>query len=165
MTENGLPYSLTVDTDHGRKSDFTIVFKYLKVIEEELLDAGGSQIENVKHLQGAVRLIRRSLTDTNPALDLLNCFCLFFLGTGNNLLLENELKSSFINGYKDFRERYKDNLNEFYSHIEQYKSLLGPAEYNILNEAQLKALNEWAALAEIQIHSDWLTNFENKYTK
>ena len=106
VAENGEPYSLTMDTDNGKKSSIDILFKYLKVIDDEIVGTG-TEIDNIKHLQGAVRLIRRSLTEDNPTIQLLNAFCLFFLGTGNNENLKTELMADYINGmtafYKDFK--------------------------------------------------------------
>jgi superfamily II DNA helicase RecQ len=76
-------FSLTTDTDFGKGKDLKfspdIVFKYMRVIDidDPMFGPGETPKDNAKHLQGAVRLIRRSLTDINPALDLLNAFCCF----------------------------------------------------------------------------------------
>ena len=55
----------------------------------------------MKHLQGAVRLIRRAETGApNPVLSLLNVFCLCFLGfKGNDLLLDECVKSLGPDGF------------------------------------------------------------------
>src|SRR5690606_40842452 len=63
-TENGEPFSLTTDSDRGKISSFEILFKYLRVINEDVYGSGGSQKDSVKHLQGAVRLIRRNRKST-----------------------------------------------------------------------------------------------------
>lgn len=51
-------------------------------------EAGSTQNDNAKHLYGAVRLIRRDAKEINPTIDLLGAFCLMFLGTNNNHLLQ-----------------------------------------------------------------------------
>ena len=84
VTDNGEPFSLLDDTDRAKKSSFDIVLKYLRVIDVDVMGVSGSHIDNIKHLHGAVRLIRRSETDTNAALCFLNVFCLLVLNNRNN---------------------------------------------------------------------------------
>lgn len=126
VADTGENYSLTKDTDSGKNSDWWILSKYLKVINDDLVGPG-TPIDNVKHLQGAVRLIRRSLTDKNPALDLLNAFCLFFLGTNNNINLENELIKTFKEGVHEFEMR-KVNNDEFWTNFEDYSKIILPID-------------------------------------
>lgn len=102
LADNGEPFSLTVDTDWGKQCSTDVVLKYLRVVDDDLVGSGGTPIDNIKHLQGAVRLIRRSLTDTNPSLALLNCFCLIQLGCNNSEALERELIEDFRQGFIDF---------------------------------------------------------------
>ena len=108
-TDNGQFYSLTKDTDKGKLYDIEIVEKYMRVVDDSIVGTGTPK-DSIKHLQGAVRLIRRSLTDINPSLDLLNAFCLFYLGTNNNKSLEQELYVS-----------YRDGLIGFFNKIENSK--------------------------------------------
>ena len=70
VADTGEPFSLTIDTDRGKVSSFGIVEKYMRVIDDDVVGGSGTPIDNLKHLQGAVRLIRRALTDNNPALAL-----------------------------------------------------------------------------------------------
>ena len=107
ITDNGIPYSLTEDTENGKKSGPETVLKYLKVVDDEIVGVG-TPIDNVKHLQGAVRLIRRSLTDNNPALSLLNAFTIFYLGARQNINLENESKQNYTNGMLEMAERMSE---------------------------------------------------------
>lgn len=124
--ENGEPYSLTEDTDGGKISNNTTLFKYLRVIDDEIIGVG-TPIDNVKHLQGAVRLIRRSLTDTNPTLSLLNVFTLSYLGTKQNINLENELVQNYKEGMEDLAVRmnydfdFWDIFGEFNNKIKVYR--------------------------------------------
>jgi len=159
-TENGEPYSLTKDTDFGKKYSFEILLKYLKVIDEKVYGTSGSPKDSVKHLQGAVRLIRRSLTDKNPALDMLNAFCLTYLGINNNDILEKELETSYKEGYRDFYS-LTHNKALFYDNIKEFKTRL--RDRNITNEL-IKKMSNWETECELDIHKNWLNNFTEKYT-
>lgn len=159
-TESGVPYSLTTDSEHGKKSSYEILFKYMNVVDDDVVGASGSPKDNVKHLQGAVRLIRRSLTDSNPALDLLNVYCLLYLNAEDNDNLKKELEDSFIKGYREFKNR-TNNFNEFYMQMEKFTNKL--KEKNAISEYYLTKVNEWQNMAEIQNQMNWLNDFKNKY--
>ena len=154
IAENGENYSLTHDTDRGKVATVDVLFKYMKVIEDDLVGVGTPK-DNVKHLQGAVRLIRRSLTDTNPALSLLNAFCLLFLGTNNNENLEKELAISYIDGLTGF-ENSIENPIKFWGIFDQYNSLLR----RFSNKNQLSQLSIEVTLT---IHGNHLKDITKKY--
>ncbi len=160
-TENGEAFSLTTDTDKGKISSFDMLFKYLRVINEDVYGSSGSPKDSVKHLQGAVRLIRRSLTDNNPALAMLNAFSIAYLGTNNNEVLEQELENSYKEGYRDF---YSNNANkdEFYIGIEKLTSNLKTSH---IPKKTIKKMHDWATECELEIHQDWLNNFTKSYTQ
>jgi ATP-dependent DNA helicase RecQ len=160
--KSGEAFSLTDDCDRGRVSSFDILFKYLRVVDDNVVGASGSPKDNIKHLQGAVRLIRRSLTEANPALDLLNAFCLFTLKVNESTNLFEELKQSFINGYSEFRNR-STNLSDFYENMDKYIELL--KEKNAVTKKDLKRINLWVKIAELKDHTKWITDFESEYTK
>ena len=160
-TEAGEPFSLTDDTDRGRVSSFDILFKYLRVVDDDVIGSSGSPKDNIKHLQGAVRLIRRSLTEANPALDLLNVFCLFTLKVNDNANLFEELKQSFINGYSEFRKRSTD-LSDFYENMDMYINIL--KEKNAITKKDLKLIQSWELISEVKYQNDWLEDFKDKYT-
>ncbi|MCU4177304.1 DEAD/DEAH box helicase [Carboxylicivirga sp. N1Y90] len=156
VADNGEDYSLTIDTDRGKDSTSEILFKYLKVIDDELVGVG-TPIDNVKHLQGAVRLIRRSLTDKNPALSLLNAFCLFFLGTNNNDILVAELSDSYKNGLMEFEKRFTNKL-EFWQLFEDYNTFLHQIATEKPFFLQLKSE------VSLAIHANNISNIATKYT-
>lgn len=160
-TENGEPFSLTTDSDRGKISSFEILFKYLRVINEDVYGSSGSPKDSVKHLQGAVRLIRRSLTDNNPALAMLNAFCIAYLGTNNNEVLEQELENSYKEGYRDFYSSSSEKEN-FYTGIEEFTTRLKSSQ---IPERTIKKMKNWAIESELEIHKDWLNNFTEIYTK
>lgn len=161
--EKGIPFSLTDDTDGGKICSYDILFKYLRVIDEDVIGYSSPK-DNVKHLQGAVRLIRRSLTDANPALDLLNVFCLLYLKVGDNKHLQQELRESYINGYTEFYSRAQDKC-EFYQKMKEYKEALVQNGRNAATETELKQLLEWDLESEVMIHTKWLATFMRNYTE
>ena len=116
VTELGEPYSLTKDSEYGKLSSYDLLFKYMNVVDDKIVGSSGSPKDNIRHLQGAVRLIRRALTDSNPALDFLNVFCLLYLNVQDNRNLYRELRDSFVNGYKEFKSR-ATNYDEFYKNM------------------------------------------------
>jgi ATP-dependent DNA helicase RecQ len=158
VADNGEEFSLTKDTDSGKQSNADIVFKYMRVIDDELVGAGGTPKDNIKHLQGAVRLIRRSLTDTNPALDLLNAFCLFYLGINNNEILENELIENYSNGLLGFKER-ENNIVEFWQFFDKLNTEIDQRAKDFPNNKFI----EIKRFINLEIHSQIIKEITNKY--
>ena len=132
----------------------------MNVVDDNVVGSSGSPKDNIKHLQGAIRLIRRSLTDSNPALDFLNVYCLLYLNTTDTENLRHEMRDSFINGYKEFKARSED-YDDFYQKMTLFIQLM--QEKNILSETRLSELNEWQQISEIQFQLDWLENFKKQY--
>ena len=156
VTENGDEFSLTKDTLGGKDSSVEILFKYLGINEPKVLGTS-TEIDNVKHLQGAVRLIRRSLTDSNPCLSLLNAFCLLFIGTKDNQNLESELVTSYKEGMEEFDNRLNDSV-EFWNLFEKYNT-------TISQFADKKQLSQLKKEAMLSIHGNKLKNITDLYTK
>ena len=158
---NGYPYSLTDDTERGRIANFDILFKYLKVVDDDLLEVGSTQKDSIKHLHGAVRLIRRAVTDANPALDLLNVFCLLYSGTGGNENLRDELVESYMQGYSEFYKRTPDK-KEFYEKIAMFhntlrgKTSVDEGDWNMLQKMRIEF--------EIKSQAEWLSTFTERFT-
>ena len=140
VADSGEPFSLTVDTDRGRLSPADVTLKYLRVVEEDLVGAGGTPIDNVKHLQGAVRLIRRSLTDSgNPCIELLNYFCLTQLGTNGSEALEQELRNDYLSGMTGFAERF-ESQQEFWLFKQRFDDAVeaAPHQYDLSQLTELQ---------------------------
>ncbi|MEE3483410.1 MAG: DEAD/DEAH box helicase [Bacteroidales bacterium] len=162
LNEEDKNWSLTNETQNGKHSSFDLVLKYMRVVNDDITSQDSSaQIDNVKHLQGAVRLIRRSLTDINPSIYLLDAFCLMFLGTNNNKVLKEELSDMYINGMKVF---YRDCIisgNDFWSEIfEKFNQNQYVLAY--LNSEDGKLLKPTATL---EIHAEELRKINEKYIK
>ncbi|MCR4665328.1 MAG: DEAD/DEAH box helicase, partial [Paludibacteraceae bacterium] len=126
--QQDIPFSLKDDTNHNihsekEISDFALVKKYMRVVDRDIVN-NDSQKDNVKHLQGAVRLIRRSIIEINPVLNLLNIFCILFLGQQKNDMLEEEI----CNDYESVFEYYKrhdslDLLSEYEELLVQHAAI------------------------------------------
>ena len=121
IAENGEPYSLTIDTDYGKDAPLQLVYKYFRVVDDEICGTSCNPNDNIKHLHGAVRLIMRSLTNDNPVIELLNVFCLLMLGEykRNKSILE-QLENSYENAYNSLWEEF-DNKTDFYNYISNVK--------------------------------------------
>ena len=161
QTESGLDFSLTDDTDEGKESSYDILFKYMRVIDDDVVGTSSPK-DNIKHLQGAVRLIRRAVTDTNPTLDFLNVFCLTYLKVGQNKNLQEELTNSYFRGYKEFYQRTEDKTL-FYRMMDEFKQALIINERNAATKEEIEQMRTWDIQCELDIHSTWLNNFKDKY--
>jgi hypothetical protein len=158
-TEKGEMFSLTRDTDRGKKSSFEVLFKYFRVITEEVYGSSGSPKDSIKHLQGAVRLIRRSLTDKNPSLAMLNTFCIAYLGTNENETLELDMENSFKEGYQNFYTINEDK-EHFYTNIEKMFSEFSNKD---ISKKYIEKMNDWKLEIELDIHQEWLNKFAKSY--
>ena len=154
IADNGEEFSLVNDTDGGKESSEEILFKYLRVIEDDIVGIG-TPLDNVKHLHGAVRLISRSLTDSNPALSLLEVFCLSYLGTRNNIELMNQLALRYSEGMTEFSNRLNDSAI-FWSLFERFNEVIS----NYLPEEQINTLIEETT---VLIHISNFNKIKNKY--
>jgi ATP-dependent DNA helicase RecQ len=153
----GIPYSLTLDTDNAKEFSYEIVWKFIEAVDIDI----DSLKNNVKHLRGAsLRLLRTE--PRNGALLLLKAFSLFVLGIGDNKNIENEAKESLTLGFKLFREKYKElSFEELASNIEKYKIEIIK---NANNSKEVKAiLNEIIEKLYLEFHNDWLKTFNEKY--
>ena len=135
----------------------------MKVVDnkwiEDNSETGSTQIDNAKHLYGAVRLIRRQITDDNAAIYLLSAFCLMFLGTNNNKVLETELGEMYIDGMKTFYLNLKWQNNDFWKGVfDEFNNNQYVNAYFHNNGTMLKSA------AVLEIHKLELETIKNKYT-
>lgn len=161
-TERGEQFSLLVDTDEGKRSSWETVLKFMQVVDNQWIsknsEAGSTQNDNAKHLYGAVRLIRRDAKEINPTIDLLGAFCLMFLGTNNNHLLQKELEDLYISGMKEFY-RQNDRIL-FWEHIfEVFNNNPNVSAYFANNGGLLKSA------AMLEIHKYELSNIKGMFYK
>lgn len=153
------PYSLKDDTNFDIHSeseitDFELVKKYMRVVEPEIVN-NDSQMDNIKHLQGAVRLIRRAILEINPVLNLLNVFCILYLGQESNEMLEEELYNDYKAVFKLYSEKGRiDLLDEFTNLLIQHAALKDK-EY----------IDKIKLAIELEDHVLAINTINDKYTK
>lgn len=153
---DGVDYSLVNDTDKGRiENNSDVLFKYMKV-HIDGIDYSGTPRDNIKHLQGAVKLIRRTAVD-NPIIKLLNAYTIFFLGTNNNENLEREVIESYKDGMLEFAKHAEreNKLSEFWELFNNYNLFLKPFSNGKLDELK----NE----ITVKIHHDKFKKITSKY--
>lgn len=124
----------------------------MRVVDAEIVN-NDSQMDNIKHLQGAVRLIRRAVSEMNPVLNLLNVFCILYLGQENNEMLEEEL-------YNDYKTVFKLYISEGKSsQIEEFTKLL--VEHNALKDKEYMSKIQLAI--QLEDHANEINKIVNKY--
>ena len=150
-----VPFSLKDDTDVDSEGDITrfdLVRKYMRVVDAEIVN-NDSQMDNIKHLQGAVRLIRRAVSEMNPVLNLLNVFCILYLGQENNDMLEEEL-------YNDYKAVFKQYMSEGKSsQIGEFTKLL--VEHNALKDKEYMGKIQLAI--QLENNANEINKIVNKY--
>ena len=156
-----IPFSLKDDTNYdihsdSEISDFNLVKKYMRVVDPDIVN-NDSQKDNIKHLQGAVRLIRRAIAEMNPVLNLLNIFCILFLGQQENELLEEEL----FNDYEEVMNYYSKQGN--LSILDEYSNLL--VRHAAIDASKKDYLQKLKAYIHLRIHLNRLSQITTKYTK
>lgn len=156
-----VPYSLKDDTNsdiHSEKeiTSFELVKKYMRVVDPEIVN-NDSQKDNVKHLQGAVRLIRRAAAEMNPVLNLLNIFCILFLGQQENEMLEEEI----CNDYEAVVEYYSKRGNV--SILDEYAKLL--VKHAVLDDNSKEYLQKLYKLILVKKHNIELNKFLSHYIR
>lgn len=154
VTDSGEDFSLMNDTEEGKYSDQSVLFKYLRVIDDDVVGIG-TPLDNIKHLYGAIRLISRSLTDENPTLALLESFCLAYLQVKENENLKNQLVSRYSTGMIEFHDRIENN-EMFWKLFQDYNDRISP----FIDGTQLEILIEETSLL---VHSHQLKTITSKY--
>ncbi len=155
VAENGEPFSLLNDTEEGKRSSAAALKKYLRVIDDDVVGIG-TPLDNVKHLFGAVRLIRRSLTDANPTLDLLEAFCLAYMGIRTNKNLQNQFFSRYSEGILEFEQRGEHDEPAFWHLFDYMNQILA----NYLPPDLLEAVT---GETKVLIHSRRFNNIRKAY--
>lgn len=173
--ENGKEFSLVDDTQSGREwyfngqyadqdssvgTDFekSILAKYMSIIN---MDGTSSPKDNIKHLRGAVRLIRRGMLSPNPTLSLLNVFCLLFLKADETSeSLNNEVETSFIEAYEELRNNLsQEQLSNYFN---KYFDAL--VKYNVTDQAHIENFGLLIMMCEAVGHAEWAHKFKEQFT-
>ena len=154
-----ISFSLKDDTNHDIHTEdeimsFDLVRKYMRVVEKEIVN-NDSQKDNVKHLQGAVRLIRRAVPEMNPVINLLNIFCILFLGGKENEMLEEEL----YNDYKVVMSLYLATDRRYL--LDEYTELL--IQHSAISEMDREYMEKLQNAIQLEEHINSLKEITNKY--
>ena len=157
--QQDVPFSLKDDTSHDIYSEdkitsFELVRKYMRVVDAEIVN-NDSQMDNIKHLQGAVRLIRRAIAEMNPVLNLLNVFCILYLGQEANEMLEDELYNDYKAVYEQYMDEGKSALIDEFTQLLIKHAALKDKEY--INKIQLAI--------QLEEHVKAFSNIKNKYAE
>ena len=161
------PYSLKEDID-ADDSNREWITKY---IDAASIDESGSEMDNVKHLNGAVQLLLRSKPE-NGILNILKAYCLTYLGFGSNNSLRKEMESSlnlgFVNYFKDVTTSidHRDEFPEVPS--QEYCSFIDGFLQTLKSVAKddiSHIIDGFSDGIMLCLHDEWLTGFKNKYTK
>ena len=156
-----VPFSLKDDTNYDIHSeseifDFGLVKKYMRVVDPDIVN-NDAQVDNIKHLQGAVRLIRRAVAEINPVLNLLNIFCILFLGQQENEMLEEELYNDYKAVMKLYSSQGKLDLLDEYTQLLIDHTVLLPEEKGYIEKIQIAV--------QLEIHVDELNSIIKKYNE
>lgn len=156
---NEIDASLLEDIS-DKQFSFEIVWKYIKAIND---DTTGGHKDNAKHLRGATLLLLRDNLD-NGALHLLKSFSLFTIGLNDNPNLINEAKESLTVGLKQFKEKFTDlSFDELSENIVKFRDETIKNANN--NEDVSKILDIIIDELYLDIHNEWLKNFNQKFLK
>lgn len=154
-----IPFSFKDDTNtdfhlESETTSFELVKKYMRVVDADIVN-NDAQKDNVKHLQGAVRLIRRAAAEMNPVLSLLNIFCSLFLGQQENEMLEDEI----CNDYEEVIAYYtlKGNLKI----LEEFTNLL--IDHAAIGESRKDYLQKLSTYIQLKRHLSNLKSIVSKY--
>lgn len=154
---NGENYSLSEDVNTDKRNDIELVEKYIEAIS---IDDSGSEVDNVKHLYGAVLINLRDHTD-NFSLHLLRAYCLAFLGTGENEVLLNEFKTSLLNeGFKQMINIYE--TETIFAFFDKYIRIIKEICHDKWINVYLKEVRSKLSLI---IYGSWFIDFAEEYTK
>ena len=74
--------------------------------------------------------------------------------------LYQELRNSYIAGYKEFKTRSRD-YKEFYEKMAIFEQTL--IEKDAIGENERIALEEWQQIGEAEFQLDWLNKFKEQY--
>lgn len=156
-----IPFSLKDDTNTNfhletETTSFDLVKKYMRVVDADIVN-NDAQKDNVKHLQGAVRLIRRAAAEMNPVLNLLNIFCILFLEQQENEMLEEEICNDYEEVITYYAEKGKLNL------LDEYADLL--VRHAAIDEKRKDYLQKLTRYIQLKKHLNNLNKIISKYTE
>lgn len=143
---------LPTDTDNGKSAEFWVVEKYMKLMKTE-----AGQLNNFKHLRGAtIRLLIEQ--NDNFAFLLLKSFSVLIIEKGNEDFIK-EAQTDFIKGFLKAQETTKEDIYTLKQKVDTFKT-----KVNGFDLEAVEKIEEVESALYLNLHSNWLTNFNNKFT-
>ena len=145
------PQYLPLDTERGLKAEFSIVEKYMNLVSTEV-----GEINNFKHLRGAAtRLL--VLRPDNFVFILLKSFSVILIEKENEEFIK-EAQTDFIKGFLKVQETTKEDIYTLKQKVETFKT-----KVNGFDLEAMEKIEEVESALYLNLHSNWLTNFNNKF--
>lgn len=145
------PQYLPSDTDKGLKADFSIVEKYMDLVRTDV-----GEINNFKHLRGATTRLLVQRPD-NFVFILLKSFSVILIEKENEDFIK-EAQTDFINGFLKARETTKEDIHSVKQKVETFKQKI-----NGFDLEAVEKIEEVESALFLNLHSNWLTDFNNKF--
>lgn len=144
------PQYLPSDTDKGLKADFSIVEKYMDLVRTDV-----GEINNFKHLRGATTRLLVQRPD-NFVFILLKSFSVILIEKENEDFIK-EAQTDFINGFLKAQETTKDDIHSVKQKVDTFKQKI-----NSFDLEAVEKIEEVESALYLNLHSNWLKNFNNK---
>ena len=145
------PQYLPSDTEKGLKADFSIVEKYMDLVRTDV-----GEINNFKHLRGATTRLLVQRPD-NFVFILLKSFSVLLIEKENQDFIE-EAQTDFINGFLKARETTKEDIYSLKQKVDIFKQKI-----NGFDLEAVEKIEEVESALYLNLHSNWLTDFNNKF--
>ncbi len=145
------PQYLPSDTDKGLKADFSIVEKYMDLVRTDV-----GQINNLKHLRGATTRLLVQRPD-NFVFILLKSFSVILIEKENEDFIK-EAQTDFINGFLKAQETTKDEIHSVQQKVDTFKQKIKSFDLEAVEK-----IEEVESALYLNLHSNWLTSFNNKF--
>lgn len=145
------PQYLPSDTDRGLKADFSIVEKYMDLVRTDV-----GEINNFKHLRGATTRLLVQRPD-NFVFILLKSFSVILIEKENEDFIK-EAQLDFIKGFLRIHEITKENIDSLRQKVDTFKQNIREFDLDAV-----RRIEEVESTLYLNLHSNWLTNFNNKF--
>jgi len=145
------PQYLPSDTDKGLKADFSIVEKYMDLVRTDV-----GQINNFKHLRGATTRLLAQRPD-NFVFILLKSFSVILIEKENEDFIK-EAQTDFINGFLKVQETTKEDIHLIKQKVDIFKQKISGFDLEAVEK-----IEEVESALYLNLHSNWLRNFNNKF--
>jgi len=142
---------LPTDTKNGSVASFSIIEKYMTIIKTEK-----GELNNLKHLRGAATRLRVQSPE-NFVFILLKAFSVFLLEKENQEFIK-EAQKELIQGFIKVYENEKNDFQTLQKHISTFKNHI-----RLFDTEVVKNVEEIESLLFLQIHSNWIKNFNNTF--